>query len=204
MNESNQIKKDVIEKFLMDKYGFICEWKRLTIRFTTKYYLTEFGDRFKLIGTPLRVSLIKGNKLKGRKNSKGKEWKSGFVVDHFYKNINGKSKVFFSIPRSKLMYMVFKGWPLSKVRSYFFFPKDGNPNNPHLKNLKPFKKYMDGHREIYGELGAKSGELSPLDIIKIRKSKKTNRELGEKYGRTIGTISRIRNGRSYKSIKKLI
>lgn len=199
----NQLIREAIEKFCMDKYGYVAKWKKIKIRYCTKYYLTECGDRFKIVGTPPRVSLIKGDKMKGRKSKTGKRWKSGFVVDHFYRKIDGeKSKVFFSITRAKLMYMVFKNWPLTKVRAFKFFPKDGNNNNPHIENLIPVEKFMDGFIKVYGK--PQSGKLTNRQVVSIRKSNKTNKELAVKYKRNFHTISRIRNNRSYKDVHQLV
>jgi len=201
-NLSTEIIKDAIEKFCIDFYGFIPGYKRLPYKHCNGYYLTYFGHLLKPSYNASKVIVIKGQKNKGRLSAAGKRWKSGFVVDQFYKMENGKSKRFWIIPRSKLMYMIFKGWSRAKVKSHFFFPKDGNNNNLHIDNLVPYKDFMEGSRATYGVL--ESGSLSNREVIAIRKSKKTNKELAEKYGLNFHSISKIRNNRTYKNVEKIL
>lgn len=199
---SVEIIKDALEKFCMDFYGFIPAWKRLKFKHCNGYYLTEYGHLLRPSYDASRIIVIKGMEMKGRKSKTGKQWKAGFVVDQFYKMVDGKSKRFWTIPRSKLMYMVFKNWTETKVRHFSFFPKDGNNRNLHVDNLIPYDKFMEGAIKTYGR--PQGGKLSNREIIAIRRSGKTNRELGQRYNRNLHTISRIRNNRAYKDVIKLV
>ena len=96
------------------------------------------------------------------------------------------------------MYMVFKGWSEKKVRSYYFFPIDGDVTNLHIDNLYATKSFKEGIELSYDKLY--SGTLSQTDIKNIRNSKLSNRELAERYDRHHRTIYRIRTNQSYQHI----
>jgi hypothetical protein len=75
-----------------------------------------------------------------------------------------------------------------------------------LKNLK-WGTHSDNNNDSVknGKLfrGGKSSKLKRLEVLKILSSKKSNTELGKKYGVTESTISKIKVGRSWNNVTKL-
>lgn len=80
---------------------------------------------------------------------------------------------------------------------------DGNKLNNHYTNLEWITRKANQKHAI--EMGLQtvfslSAKVTESDIPIIRASTKTNRELGEEYGLSIGAISSIRNYRTWKHI----
>jgi len=195
----NKRKREFIDafmkKFNVQQYGKQVDFKSVPLTHCRDYVLTEFGDLLNFKG---RVNVIKGMKIKGRKNKSGKNWRSGFVVDQFYKMTDEGSKRFMTIPRSKLMLITFRNFTLKKSKEVSIFPADGNNKNLHIDNLLPFKNFMTGAKKIYG--APQSGKLTATQVRAIRRSKKSNQELADIYKRDRHTISKIRNNHTYKNV----
>lgn len=80
--------------------------------------------------------------------------------------------------------------------------KDGDKDNNRIDNLE-WCTSSENHRHASKELGAYkwSRALSEDQVREIRKSKKSSRELQDKYGISDSSIRRIRRGERYADVR---
>lgn len=174
-----------IRDFCLMKYGKPITFREIPLQECISYYLTKRGDLLHWMPRYNKFNLITW-KQPDKKIGK-KKHKNGFQVDHYYQG--GKRSIILS--RGKAMAITFKGFSLTKAQTYKAYPKNGINDDVSLENVRMFVSHNEARKNVYGM--PQKGKITSKQRAYIKGSKKSNKELAEKFKVHPGTITRNRN-----------